>query len=224
MNRITVGVLAAMLGASAAQAVVVGAGNSGSGWLAFMNVYELPSNGGGFVFASPWGLADLNTSFNDGAQTMTFSPNTIGDPNPFWYTPVGGPGAAGNKIMEANAYYESTGVFNGQTVTFEGTVLSNTFTAAHSAILFVKDFAPDYSSVVTSQIALVPGAFSVSLNTIPDPARHIQWGIQVTGVNVWATDTAPFGNAVISTAQIPAPGALAALGLGGLLAARRRRA
>jgi len=223
MNRITVGVLAAMLGASAAQAVVVGAGNSGTSWLAYMNVSELPSNGGAFVFGNSWGIADLNTSFNDGAETMTFSPNTIGDPNPFWYTPAGGPGAAGNKIMEANAYYESTGLYNGQTVTFEGTVLSNTFTAAHSAIIFVKDFAPDYSSVVTSQIALTAGAFSVSLNTINDPARHIQWGIQVTGVNVWFTDTAPFGTAVISTAAIPAPGALAALGLSGLIATRRRR-
>jgi len=40
-------------------------------------------------------------------------------------------------------------------------------------------------------------------------------------VNVWTTDTAPFGNAVILT---PAPGAAGLMGLAGLIAGRRRRA
>ena len=223
MNRIHVAVLAGLLGASAAQGVVVTAGTfSNGGWNSYMNVFETPANGGGFVFGSGWGIADLNTSFNDVAETMTFSPNTIGDPNPFWYTPAGGPGAAGNKVMEANAYYEVNGAYAGQTVTFQGTILSNTLTSAHQGIIFVKDFAPDYSSVVTSSIPMTAGAFSLSLNTIPDPARHVQWGFQVKGVCVWFTDVAQFGNVVISTA-IPTPGSLAVLGLGGLVAARRRR-
>ncbi len=223
MKKICSMMLVCCVGASAANAVVVTAGNSGSGWLSYMNVFQTPANGGAFVFGSPWGIADLRTSFNDGAETMTLSPNTIGDPDPFWYTPAGGPGSTGNKVMEANAYYESTGAFGGQTVTFQGTVLSNSLTSAHVALIFVKDFAPDYSSVVVSEIAMVPGAFSVSLNTINDPARHIQWGFQVKGVCVWSTDVDPFGSAVISTA-IPQPGALAVLGLGALVATRRRRA
>ncbi len=215
--------LAMILAASSAQAAVVSAGNSGSGWLGFMNVFELPSNGGGFVFPSGWGVADLATSFDDGAETLTLLPNSINDPNPFWYTPAGGPGSSGNKIMEANLYYETTGVYVGQTVTFEGTVLSTSFTSAHTAIIFIKDFAPDFSSVVTTEIPLVAGAFSLSLNTINDPARYVQWGFQVKGVNVWSTDIAPFGNAVISTRVIPQPGALAMLAVGGLVATRRRR-
>ncbi len=196
--------------------------DSAAPWLAYMNVFELPANGGGFVFGSPWGIPDLNASFNNPAQTLTLSPNTIGDPNPFWYIGGGGPGAAGNKIMEANLYIETTGVYSGQTLTFQGDILSNTFTGAHEAIIFIKDFAPDYSSSVTTTIPITPGPFSLSLATIPDPARHVQYGFQVKGVNVWFTDTAPFGNAVISTA-IPAPMSAVALLAGGAIATRRRR-
>ncbi len=220
MKKTTAMVLALFAGTAAAD-VTVGVDDSSAPWLAFMNVFELPANGGGFVFGSPWGIPDLNASFNDGAGTLTLSPNTIGDPDPFWYVGGGGPGAAGNKIMEANLYQELTGTINGENVVFEGFVQSNSFTAAHQATIFIRDFAPDYSSVVETTAPLNAGAFSISLATIADPARHVQWGLQVKGVNVWVTDVAPFGNAVIS--QVPAPASAALLGLGGLVAARRRR-
>ncbi len=213
--------LATFLAAATVQAVVVTPGPSSSPWLGYMNVFELPSNGGGFVFGSGWGVPDLVATFNDPAQTLTLSPNTIGDPNPFWYIGGGGPGAAGNKIMEANLYIETTGTLNGQEVTFQGSILSNSFTAAHAASIFIRDFAPDYSSVIETSIPMVPGNFSLTLNTLPDLGRHVQYGFQVRGVNVWFTDTAPFGNAVIG---IPGPGAAALLGFGALAAARRRRA
>lgn len=221
MKREIAAVSLALCAGVAAADVTVGVDDSTAPWLAYMNVFELPSNGGGFVFGSPWGIADLNASFDDGAGTLTMSPNTIGDPDPFWYIGGGGPGAAGNKIMEANLYQELTGSINGENVIFEGFVQSNTFTSAHEATLFIRDFAPDYSSVVETTAPLNAGAFSLSLATINDPARHVQWGLQVKGVNVWVTDVAPFGNAVIS--QVPAPASAALLGLGGLVAARRRR-
>ncbi len=226
MKAVTAIACAAMLGASVAQAdVSVGVDQSGAAWLAYMNVFELPANGGGFVFGSAWGVADLVANFDDGAETLTMSPNTIGDPNEFWYQGGGAPGAPGNKIMEANLYQESTGAFNGETVTFSGSVISNTFTEAHEARVFIRDFAVDYSSSVDMFAAIdSAGGFSISMATIADAGRHIQWGIQVRGVNVWVTDTAAFGNVVLSTAAIPAPGAMALLGLGGLVATRRRRA
>lgn len=204
--------------AASSQAATVYVGQSGAGWNGYMNVFDL---GGNYQFGSGWGIPDLNASFNDGANKLTLSPNTIGDPNPYWYTPVGGPGAAGNKIMEANLYRQvDDGSLSGQTVTFQGTVLSNSFTSAHVAKIFIRDFAPDYSSFNESVIALTPGAFSVSLFTIPQAGRHVQYGFQVKGVNVWTTDTAPFGFAEIAT--IPGPATLA-LGALGLFAGRRRR-
>lgn len=224
MNSVQAAIAAtAFLGTSAlAGTTNVGIDPSSAPWLGFMNVFELPENGGGFVFGSGWGVADLTASFDDGANTLTVGPNTVGDPDPFWYQGGGGPGAAGNKFMEANLYQQIDGALAGQTVTFEGSVLSHTFTDAHNARVFIRDFAADFSSSVDVFADVdAAGNFSISLDTIDDASRHVQWGIQVSGVNVWVTDVAPFGNVVFGT--IPTPGSLAMLGLGGLVAARRKR-
>jgi hypothetical protein len=220
MKKLASALLCVLAGASSAQAVVITPPDGSAPWLGFMNVFELPSNGGGFVFPSPWGVADLRAEFSP--TTLTLFPNSIGDANPFWYTPAGGPGSTGNKIMEANLYIETTGgALSGQNVTFQGNVLSNSFTAAHEVRVFIRDFAPGFASVVESSAPLSStGAFSINLNTINDPARIVQYGFQVKGVNVWITDIAPFGNMVIA---VPAPGAAAMLGLVGLAATRRRR-
>ncbi|MBZ0173348.1 MAG: hypothetical protein K8E66_13265 [Phycisphaerales bacterium] len=218
MNRFCTVLYAGMLIAPAAQAANVGVDDSSAPWLGFVNVFELDNT---FLWGSPWGVPDLVANFDDGAPSVTMSPNTIGDPDPYWYQGGGGPGAPGNKLMEANLYQEETGTMNGETVTFSGFVLSNTFTPAHDAKIFIRDFAADYSSVVEVFIDANEGAFSFSLDTIADAGRHVQWGFQVKGVNVWVTDTDPFGNAVFSS--IPTPASIALLGLGGVVATRRRR-
>lgn len=214
-------VVSLFLAGSAAQAAVVGVPQSGP-WLGYMNVYDLPSNGGGFIFGQGWGVPDLVSTFDDANNKLTLSPNTIGDPNGFWYIGGGGPGAPGNKIMEANTYIETTDVYNGQTVTFQGNVLSKSLTSAHEVFVFIRDFAPDYSSLNQTFVPLDAGPFSISLATDPGSGRHVQYGFQVKGVNVWVTDVAPFGNVMIAT--IPTPASVALLGLGGILVGRRRRA
>jgi hypothetical protein len=88
-------------------------------------------------------------------------------------------------------------------------------TTAHTAVAFIKDFAPDYSSSVSTTVALTAGVFSISLNTINDAARHVQFGFTMNGVNVWATDVAPFGQVDITAVVVPEP-ATGALVLGGL--------
>lgn len=224
INAAAVSAIALLAGTATAglPSVNVGIDQSDAPWLAFMNVFELPANGGGFVFGSPWGIADLTAQFDDGANTLTMGPNTIGDPDPFWYIGGGGPGAQGNKIMEANLFQEVAGGLAGTTVNFSGNVLSNSFTDAHEATVFIRDFAGDFSSFEESRAAVdAAGNFSISLDTINDASRIVQWGIQVRGENVWVTDVAPFGNIVFAT--VPTPGALAILGMGGLMAGRRRR-
>ncbi len=220
MRRFSAILLVVLLMTPAANAVIVSVDPSGGPWLGFMNVFELPVNGGGYVFGSPWAPADLVATFDDPNNKLTLSPNTIGDASPFWYIGGGGPGAPGNKIMEANLYQEYTDVFNGQTVTFQGSVISNSFTSAHTATIFIRDFAPDYSSFNQTVISLVPGPFSLSLNADAGAGRHVQYGFQVSGENVWITDVGPFGNAMITT---PEPGTLALLGFAGLAIFRRRR-
>ena len=170
--------------------------------IGYMNVYEL--DGTTFVFESGWGMADLTAVFS--GYDLTLGPNCIGDVNEFWYQCVdpyvspdcGGPGAPGNKKLEANSYAEETGTLHGQTVTFSGYVLSYSLTSAHTVKAFIKDFADDYSSYNVSEVDLTaPGYFSVSLPTVNDPLRHVQYGFQMFGVNVWVTDLGPFGTITI---------------------------
>jgi MYXO-CTERM domain-containing protein len=166
-------------------------------WLGFMNVSEIPSNGGGYVFGSPWGTADLTATFS--SSVLTLGPNSVNDPNPFWYTPAGGPGATGNKIMDANLYQEQTDTLMGQRVTFAGTVLSNTLVSPYTTVAFIKDFAPDYSSSFSTTVPLTPGVFSISMDTVPLSGRHVQFGFETIGPDVWVTDRGPIGAAVVTT-------------------------
>jgi hypothetical protein len=217
--------VAGMAPAAMAGTVDVAIDQSDAPWLGFMNVSEINPDGtaGAFVFGSGWGVPDLVATFDDANNELTMSPNTVNDPDPFWYVGGGGPGAMGNKYMEGNLYQESTGgALGGQTVTFSGDLTSLSLTDAHKVSVFIRDFEAGFGSSVDNIVELTSaGAFSISLDTIDDPTRVVQWGIRFEGVNVWSTDVAPFGTAVFAT--IPTPGALAMLGLGGLVAARRRR-
>jgi hypothetical protein len=44
------------------------------------------------------------------------------------------------------------------------------------------------------------GTFSISLATAAGAGRHVQYGFETTGVNVWATDVGPFGSLRIGPA------------------------
>jgi len=199
----------------------------GASWQGFMNVFETPQHGGAYVFGAGWGTADLSATWSGGV--LTLSPNTINDPNSFWYTPSGGPGAIGNKAMDANMYVETTGVFTGQTMHFEGTVTANTLFGhvnqignGWTSVAFIKDFASDYSSSTSVTIPLNAGYFNISLALSADPGHHIQYGFETIGPDVWSTDVAPYGS--IQVVPEPSSIALLTLGtLGGLCAWRRRK-
>jgi hypothetical protein len=116
-----------------------------------MNVFEIPQNGGAYLWGSGWGTADLCATWSGSVLTLT--PNTIGDANPYWYTPSGQPGCVGNKFMDANMYVDTTGLYSGETVRFTGEVVNDTLLSSQDAlgngwtsVAFIKDFAPDYSS------------------------------------------------------------------------------
>jgi hypothetical protein len=165
--------------------------------LGYMNVYETPANGGGFLWGSSWGFADL-TAVYDGSD-LTLGPNCIGDPDPYWYVDGGAPGHPGNKVLYADSYAQvDDGTMAGEAVHFSGVVLLNTLTAAHVAKAFLRDFAPDFSSFNETIIDLpASGEFTLSINTVNDPARHVQWGFELRGPCVWVTDLAPFGSITI---------------------------
>ena len=70
-------------------------------------------------------------------------------------------------------------------------------------------------------MSLTPGNFSVSLNTINDPARHVQYGFETIGPDVWITDVGPYGN--IQVTAVPEPMSLGMLGAASLMLISRRR-
>jgi hypothetical protein len=201
----------------------------GATWSGYMNVFETPQNGGAYLWGSGWGVADLNTSW--AGPVLSLSPNTIGDPNSYWYTPSGGPGAIGNKIMAASFYQEFNVSLAGQSVTFTGDVLANSLLSSvnqqgngWTSVAFIKDFAPDYSSFNVVSVPLTTlGVFTITMNTVNDPARHVQFGFETVGPDVWATDAGAYGSVQITAVPEPTMATLLLCGIAGLAAAKRRK-
>ena len=211
--------LCSLLGTAISATAATVTVDPGASWLGYMNVFNLPSAGGGYQFGSGWGTGDLVASFT--GTTLTLAPNTIGDPNPYWYTPSGSPGSTGNKIMDASFYVEpAAGTYKGITLDFTGAVLANTMigkTDANgngwAATAFIKDFAPDYSSFNLASAPLLGGVFDISLATVNDPARHVQYGFEVIGPDVWVTDVAQYGNIQVTASSVPEPSQWAMMGV-----------
>ena len=166
------------------------ASTDGTGWIGFMNVFETPANGGGFIFGQPWGVGDLIVGDNlDG--TVSLLPNRIGDPDVFWQGPGPAGNATGNKIMDATYYLENDALA-GTDFTFNAEVISNTLDATgildypFSVTAFIKVFAPDYSSVaVIDSNNLAAGNFTLTHNSGDSVVgEHIQYGFTVVGPNV----------------------------------------
>ena len=191
--------------------------DSGTMTNGFMNVSDLPSAGGAFQFGSPWAVPDLQADFTSGTS-VTLAPCFVTDTSSFWYTPSGEPGATGNKIMEANVYGQADGTLAGKTVKFSGTVPSYSLLSGSgnwNVKAFVRDFSADYSSVTQSVVPITgTGAFSVSLATSSDPTRHVQWGFQTTGPDVWVTDLPSKGNVVVNALPVAAEGGKVDVGRG----------
>jgi hypothetical protein len=206
----------------------------------YMNWFNLPPSGtfpanpyGSQAGQAVWGLADLVSSFSASGLTnvVTLSPNNIADPDPFWYVGGGADGNPGNKIMDANLYNETTGVYTGQPLTFTGVVYSNGLLKANStnqqgngwtAYAFIKDFAADYSSSTQTNILLTNvGTFSLTKVISSDPGHHIQYGFETFGPCVWPTDPilpglgdVQVGAVVFSQPVISIPPAAAKVALG----------
>jgi hypothetical protein len=228
LSTLTLGVSALCASQATAQTVTVDPTTLTSGYMNVFNITGGPGLGiaaaGAYQFGSGWGLSDLTSSFSGG--TVTLGPNQINDPSSYWYTPAGGPGAVGNKIMDANLYNETTGTYVGTTLDFTGNVLSDTLAngpvnqlgEGWTSVAFIKDFAPDYSSFTTSTAPLNVGMFSISLATSANPGDHIQYGFETIGPDVWSTDVVPFGNIVVApVTAVPEPATWAWAGSGSLL-------
>lgn len=170
-------------------------------WIGFMNVTNLS---GGYEFGSAWGVPDLKSVPSAGANTLTLYPNfnTYAN-NPgdaYWINPATG---KGNKNMEALTFVEPGATFNGQDLTFSGTVQSYTLDSSYSVKFFIKALDPnaDFADALGgSKVFDLPtsGTFSVSATGAELPAGLlIQYGFSVTGLNANPAEEAALGNVVL---------------------------
>ena len=155
-------------------------------WNGYMNVFEIPANGGGYLWGSTWGTVDLRATFGGDKNYLTLAPNTncYNPDDAYWVNPDG----SGNKLMEANFFQEWAGSgLAGQTVTFEYEVVENTLMSGHTAVAFIKVLDPGngYAAVQSTTANLAVGANTLTLYVDPATANSItQVGFSMTGVDV----------------------------------------
>jgi hypothetical protein len=195
-NLCCYGAVLLLLGlATVSRADTVVSVNSGGTWIGFMNVFELPANGGAYVFGSSWGTADLDATVV--GTNVVLTPNTSIDrdkpTDAFWW--VGGTGGP-NKNMDAS-YYVQDDSLAGQTVTFIGTCISNSLVTPYTSVAFIKDFVPDFSSSTSTTIPLTEGTpFSISMATTA--GHHIQYGFETIGPDARIATIASLGQVIVT--------------------------
>jgi hypothetical protein len=195
-NLCCYGAVLLLLGlATVSRADTVVSVNSGGTWIGFMNVFELPANGGAYVFGSSWGTADLDATV--AGTNVVLTPNTSIDrdkpTDAFWW--VGGTGGP-NKNMDAS-YYVQDDSLAGQTVTFIGTCISNSLVTPYTSVAFIKDFVPDFSSSTSTTIPLTEGTpFSISMATTA--GHHIQYGFETIGPDARIATIASLGQVIVT--------------------------
>lgn len=177
--------------------------DANAAFLGYANVFELPSNGGAFVFGQAWGVPDLKTVVDAGGGTVTLQPNfnAWGDgTDPFWVDQGTG---EGNKIFEGNTYVEDNSLA-GEELTFNGYVDSSTIDGAYEVVAFIKVFNGDFSVLKEETVPLVGGQnFSVVFTDV-DPVEDafVQYGCKVTGVNANPADEGTLGSVVVTAPNL----------------------
>ena len=184
--------------------------NANDNWFGYMNVFENPADpnpccGGGYVFGSFWGVPDLATTLDGGANKIILQPNfnTYNANDGFWSDGNGG----GNKIMDANTLIEPAGL-NGQDLTFRGTVSDHTLDLnRYTAKYFIKALDPNngfQDALGGSAVIDLPlsGEFSVTVDGASlAPGLIVQCGFVINGLNANPADAAALGSVTIEGAE-----------------------
>ena len=183
--------------------------NPADNWTAYMNVFDLPSAGGGYQFGSPWALPDVKTTLDLTGGTVILQPNfntyAANPTDPFW---VDQTSLKGNKQMEALTFVEPGATFNGVDLTFSGYVTSFTLDTGYTAQYFIKALDPNngYADALAgAKIFDLPasGYFTVSATAAELTAGLIvQYGFLILGPNANPADEATLGNVTVGAADL----------------------
>lgn len=229
--------LGALAGAASAQVVNVGES---------YNAVFFGSGGGGFVFASPW--ANTTTQFDGNTTVMSGQPMSFGQPvgDPVSYDLTESQFANGDGTFTIRVEVSAADTFLAPGLDFDrfspGTVdtldtltfdLGATTFGTNNGIRTVSNDITFVSANITwfsgADIVLAADAtqrITISLGPQIDQLAtgtglRGQFSIVASGGDVGAL---ALDRLVLDMIVVPAPGALALLGMGGLVATRRRRA
>lgn len=156
-----------------------------------------PVSSGGF----PYPPARLRASVTNGIVLL--QPNNdlydINVTDPFWVYSDGSP----NQLCEQD-YYIANDALSGLPLTFSGYCLSNNLDASYTAVAWIKDLAPDYSTNLIISVNLVAGQpFSVSHTSTP--GNHVQYGFYILGPDNSSTNPVTQGSVVVSLPAVSSP-------------------
>ena len=162
-------------------------------WVGYMNVFDLPANGGAYDFGSSWGTAALPATFAGKVLTLAPNVNTYNASDAYWVNPDG----SGNKSCDASFYVEND-TLAGQTLTFTGYCGGNTLVAPYTSTAYIKDFSPSYSLNGSIAVPFTNGQpFSISLLTTA--GDHIQYGFETVGPDANPATVASLGTVLIGS-------------------------
>jgi hypothetical protein len=170
-------------------------------WTGYINWFDLAGN---YVSGGSWGVADLKTTLDSAANTITLQPNlnVYDSADTYWTDPVTFLGA---KLMEASTFAEPGATFNGTDLTFGGSVSSHTLdTSLYEARYFIKALDPGagFSDALGGSGTFdlpMSGNFSVTVPGASMPAGLIiQYGFAVYGVNANPVNEAVLGSVVVT--------------------------
>ena len=178
-------------------------------WIGFMNVFALPSAGGGFIFNSSWGTSALQAVFS-GTNFLTLIPDTNvwETTHTFW---VQADGKTPNEIMDASRCTCRTTSLINTNLVFIGTCLSNNLTTqpepltgvTYTSRAFIKTFDGSFNALNTTfSPGLTAGqAFAITLGTVG--ATHVQYGFETIGPDANPATVASLGTVVLAAQSPP---------------------
>ncbi len=169
-----------------------------------MNWFNTPAQGGGYVSGGVWGTPALTSYYNSSTppySTLTLLPctNVWETKDTYW---VAADGMTPNKQMDASYYVQISEQGAGQTITFSGNCISNTFNSSYTSTAFIKEFTSGYS-LINSTVANTSTGQPFSISLVTGGGAYIQYGFETVGPDCNPTNAYNNGEAIYQV-QYPA--------------------
>ena len=167
-------------------------------WSGYMIWTSDPGNppGIGGSGTSVWAPANLRANFSGTNLILRPNVNTYNATDPYW---VNTNTLVGANIMDANFYVTDNSLAVENSVTFQGTCLSNTLASGYVSVAFIKELDSSYNLINIETNILVDGSpFSVTLYPSLDPNSIIQYGFETIGLNADPATADSLGSVVLA--------------------------